>query len=70
MKHYTYVCLEHMNKMSSKEQPSITEVATIEAKTWSNMAESIHSNRIQNNNCSTGEELSRQTQKFTETLQN
>ena len=32
MKHYTYVRLEHSNKMSSKEQPSVTEVATIVAK--------------------------------------
>ena len=32
MKHYTYVRLEHNNKMKSKEQPSVTEVATIVAK--------------------------------------
>ena len=32
MKHYTYVRLEHSNKMNSKEQPSVTEVATIVAK--------------------------------------
>ena len=32
IKHSTYVCLEHSNKMNSKEQPSITEVATIVAK--------------------------------------
>ena len=31
MKHYTYVRLEHSNKMNSKEQPSVTEVATIVA---------------------------------------
>ena len=33
------------------------------------MAESIHSNQIQNKNCSTGEELSQQTLKITETIQ-
>ena len=60
MKHYTYVRLEHSNKMNSREQPSVTEVATIVAKkTRSNMAENVHSNRIQNKNCSTGEEQSR-----------
>ena len=32
MKHCTYVRLEHSNKMNSKEQPSVTEVATIVAK--------------------------------------
>ena len=32
MKHYTYVRLEHSNKMNSKEQPSVAEVATIVAK--------------------------------------
>ena len=32
MKHYTYVRLEHSNKMNSKEQPSVTEVASIVAK--------------------------------------
>ena len=32
MKHYRYVRLEHSNKMNSKEQPSVTEVATIVAK--------------------------------------
>ena len=32
MKHYTYVRLEHSNKMNSKEQPSVTEVATFVAK--------------------------------------
>ena len=32
MKHYTYVRLEHSNKMNSKEQPSVTKVATIVAK--------------------------------------
>ena len=32
MKHYTYVRLKHSNKMNSKEQPSVTEVATIVAK--------------------------------------
>ena len=32
MKHYTYVRLERSNKMNSKEQPSVTEVATIAAK--------------------------------------
>ena len=32
MKHYTYVRLERSNKMISKEQPSVTEVATIVAK--------------------------------------
>ena len=33
MKHYTYVRLEHSNKMNSKEQPSVTKVANIVAKT-------------------------------------
>ena len=32
MKHYTYVRLEHSNKMNSKEQPRVTEVATVVAK--------------------------------------
>ena len=32
MKHYTYVRLEYSNKMNSKEQPSVTEVAIIVAK--------------------------------------
>ena len=32
MKHYTYVRLEHSNKMNSKEQPSVAEVATIVSK--------------------------------------
>ena len=32
MKHYTYVRLEHTNKMKSKEQPSVTEAAFIVAK--------------------------------------
>ena len=32
MKHYTYVRLEHSNKMNSKEQSSVTKVATIVAK--------------------------------------
>ena len=32
MKYNTYVRLEHSNKMNSKEQPSVTEVAVIVAK--------------------------------------